>query len=421
MAGNIFISYRRDDAAAEARTINLALEQTFGRGHVFMDIDGIEPGEDFSDKLIATMRRCKAVVVVIGPRWLELYKAKANAHFQNDIHDFARMEIADALRMGKTVLPVLVGGARMPDEMEIYGEIMGLARVQAIEIRHSHFAQDVEQLKKALGRIAGKPTALTTPLLTLTALALLAGGGAATYVLAPHLLGRTPTGTPTASAPSPVAARSGPSECNHEPFRDAAFPGGAATVISMPSNPTSPCKLATVDAKGEPPAGLAIQRPPRSGKASVSPSGLISFEPDKDFVGLDHFVVRGTSTPYAVAVMVEVVARGQAVPKTTFVELNAVCRVFPFRGAAMPGGSGTVMTMRNTGEACRIANYPRPGQPALDIAIVRAPLSGTLETLSDGRISYTPHKGFTGRDSFAYRSASQPYALSVNVVVIPPS
>ena len=385
-----------------------------------MDIDGIEPGEDFSDKLIATMRRCRAVVVVIGPRWLDLYKAKANAHFQNDVHDFARMEIADALRMGKTVLPVLVGGARMPDEMEIYGEIMGLARVQAIEIRHSHFAQDIEQLNRALGRIAGRPLALSTPVLALTALGLLVGGGVATYVLAPQLLGRAPAAIATARPPPPGGEQSGPSECTYEPFRGAALPGGAATVISMPSNPSRPCQLATVDAKGAPPAGLAIGRPPRWGKASVSAAGVISFEPEKDFAGLDHFVVQSTSAPYAVAVMVEVVARGQATPKTTFVDANAVCRVFPFRGAAMSGGSGTVMTVRNTGEACRIANYPRPGQPALDIAIVRAPQNGKLETLPDGRVSYTPRQGYTGRDSFAYRSAAQPYALSVNVVVIPP-
>jgi len=43
----IFISYRRDDTAPYAGRIYDRLTAHFGAGQVFMDIDHIEPGEDF--------------------------------------------------------------------------------------------------------------------------------------------------------------------------------------------------------------------------------------------------------------------------------------------------------------------------------------------------------------------------------------
>lgn len=48
MAG-IFISYRRDDSAAQARAVWERLCRELGRDHVFMDVDGIDPGDDFTE------------------------------------------------------------------------------------------------------------------------------------------------------------------------------------------------------------------------------------------------------------------------------------------------------------------------------------------------------------------------------------
>jgi hypothetical protein len=422
MAGSIFISYRRDDAAAEARAIYLALEQAFGRARIFMDIDGIEPGEDFGTKLGDTLRKCKAVVVVIGPRWLELFKAKANSHLQNQVFDYARMEIADALDQGKVILPVLVGGARMPDEMEIYGEIMGLSRCQAIDIRHVHFSNDAEQLIKALIRVAGRPgrtAALPWAIAGGAGLAALAG----VWMLGgwPGLSGMLATmpaaGVAVDVPPARVAAKEAKAVCTYEPFAGGVLPGGAATVISLISSASTPCRLANFNGQGQPPANLALLRRPRSGEATILPPGVVSYTPSKDFVGQDHFVVHSTTEPYQLAVVVVVKAEGQAEARTDPEAFGVACDVAAFGGAALPGGSGTVMKLRNTGTACRIRNRPRPGQPDLDLVIVRAPRNGEAKILPGGIVDYTPGAGFAGRDNFAYRSPSQPFAVSVNVVV----
>src|SRR5262249_6875994 len=47
MAG-IFITYRREDSAAYAGRLHDQLVARFGRDRVFMDIDAIEPGDDYT-------------------------------------------------------------------------------------------------------------------------------------------------------------------------------------------------------------------------------------------------------------------------------------------------------------------------------------------------------------------------------------
>ena len=43
----VFISYRREDAAAAARWLWTAVKQTFGPQHVFMDLEGIQSGDEW--------------------------------------------------------------------------------------------------------------------------------------------------------------------------------------------------------------------------------------------------------------------------------------------------------------------------------------------------------------------------------------
>ena len=67
---SIFISYRRDDSAPYAGRLYDRLSAHFGAGEVFMDIDQIEPGEDFVEVIERKVGACATAVVLIGPRWL---------------------------------------------------------------------------------------------------------------------------------------------------------------------------------------------------------------------------------------------------------------------------------------------------------------------------------------------------------------
>lgn len=141
----IFISYRRADSAGHAGRLYDSLCSHFGADRVFMDVDDIHPGEDFVQILDETERSCSALMVVIGKSWL--------GPRLNEAQDFVRREIAGGLRANLRVFPVLVQGAKMPEEGELPAEIAALAHVQAIEIRDERFRQDSTDLIAALDKV----------------------------------------------------------------------------------------------------------------------------------------------------------------------------------------------------------------------------------------------------------------------------
>ena len=114
MTSGIFISYRRSDSKSDARSICQRLERTFGKGKVFIDVDSIRPGKNFQSVLKHDLEKCAGMVVVIGPRWLELLKSSGPADSETG-HDYVRLEVASALERKLPVFPVLVDGAAMPD------------------------------------------------------------------------------------------------------------------------------------------------------------------------------------------------------------------------------------------------------------------------------------------------------------------
>lgn len=70
MAGKIFINYRRGDDPGFTTALYMRLEEKFGAGNLFMDVEGgIKPGEDFVEVLRAQVAQCDVLLAVIGPRW----------------------------------------------------------------------------------------------------------------------------------------------------------------------------------------------------------------------------------------------------------------------------------------------------------------------------------------------------------------
>ena len=69
--GAIFISYRREDSEGHAGRLFEDLVERFGKGSVFIDVTGIEPGRDFRKVIDAKVASCGVLLAVIGNRWLE--------------------------------------------------------------------------------------------------------------------------------------------------------------------------------------------------------------------------------------------------------------------------------------------------------------------------------------------------------------
>jgi len=146
MAGKIFINYRRGDDPGYTQALYQRLEHEFRDGALFMDVEGqIKPGDDFVEVLNAQVAAADVLLVVIGPRWAELFSQR-----QNDPDDFVAIEIKAALDQGKRVIPVLVGGAGIPRAETLPEPIRPLARRNAVGLRPERFKADCQGLVTAL-------------------------------------------------------------------------------------------------------------------------------------------------------------------------------------------------------------------------------------------------------------------------------
>jgi tetratricopeptide (TPR) repeat protein len=106
----IFISYRQADNPDFVDRIRDRLTAKYGDDNVFMDFVSIPPGVQFVDYIRDSMRKCDAVIAIIGPKWVELFQEKA-AKFQDD---YVRIELGLALELGKPILPICIAGAQVP-------------------------------------------------------------------------------------------------------------------------------------------------------------------------------------------------------------------------------------------------------------------------------------------------------------------
>jgi hypothetical protein len=159
MGGRVFISYRRDDARAEARSIDQKLRTVFGSGRIFFDVDTIGKGKDFRKVLTDALKNTSVLLAVIGPNWITSRDARGKRRI-DDPDDFVQLEIANALKRDVPVIPVLVGGAKMPTEAELPASLHGLVFRQAATVTHENFPHDMEAIEREIIATTGlKPRA----------------------------------------------------------------------------------------------------------------------------------------------------------------------------------------------------------------------------------------------------------------------
>jgi hypothetical protein len=147
---DIFISYRRQDAAADAGRLYDDLQARSVDADIFMDLEGIPPGQDFRASLAENVGSAKAVLVLIGPRWLDLRNEATGERRLNEAVDYVRFEIETALARNKRVIPVLLPGARMPATEQLPESIRNLAYRNAYELGYKTWGYQVDQLTRQL-------------------------------------------------------------------------------------------------------------------------------------------------------------------------------------------------------------------------------------------------------------------------------
>lgn len=152
MPDQIFISYRRDDAAYVTGHINDLLRKEFGHESVFTDVDNIALGVDFRKVLDESVSQCQVFLAVIGDNWLTVKDHEGNRRLE-DPADFVRIEVESALKRNIPIIPLLVGRATMPKAEELPEGLKDLAFRNGTQIRPApDFNVDMDRLIKNLRR-----------------------------------------------------------------------------------------------------------------------------------------------------------------------------------------------------------------------------------------------------------------------------
>lgn len=142
----IFISYRRSDSADVVGRLFDSLKSRFGAKNVFKDLESIPAGVDFRDFISNAINDSEVLLAVIGRDWVTVAD-DSGARRIDDSSDFVRLEISEALKNGVLVIPVLLGGQRMPDAEDLPDDLKDLVYRNAVLLRPDpDYHNDVEYL-----------------------------------------------------------------------------------------------------------------------------------------------------------------------------------------------------------------------------------------------------------------------------------
>ena len=195
----VFINYRREESAGEARALFNDLVAQLGDAAVFMDVDSIAPGLDFREVVQQRLASCDLMLALVGKEWLTVTTRDGRRRI-DDPGDFVRLEIEGALKRKIPVAPVLLHGAQMPSADSLPESMRDFAFRNAFELSHTRWESDVDEMLRRLklapssdvsgGRTANSATApgssapsrSTRALPILVLLAVLLAGGIGAYL-----------------------------------------------------------------------------------------------------------------------------------------------------------------------------------------------------------------------------------------------
>ena len=153
-APKVFISYRRSDSLSATGRLYDRLNVAYP-GMFFRDVSGIGVGVDFTKEIERAVASSVALIAVIGPAWAtETVNGKRRL---DETDDFVRLEVSSALKRNIRVIPVLVGGASVPDEEDLPAELHPLRKWNAVHLVEEYYEEGVQRLIDALRPELGEP------------------------------------------------------------------------------------------------------------------------------------------------------------------------------------------------------------------------------------------------------------------------
>jgi hypothetical protein len=149
---DIFVSYRRQENGHFTGRLCDRLIDSFGEGRIFIDVDTIGPGVDFTENISNAVKTSAVLLAIIGPHWLSAVDEEGRRRLE-DPDDIVRLEIEAALAENVRIIPILVDSAAMPRKRDLPNSLARLARFNAFVIRHESFRSDAERLVNELKNI----------------------------------------------------------------------------------------------------------------------------------------------------------------------------------------------------------------------------------------------------------------------------
>jgi len=95
------------------------------------------------------------MLTIIGPHWVKA-RDSAGKRRLDDPEDWVRMEVATALTKEVRVIPVLVGGAKLPKAEDLPDDLKPLVKRQAAVVGTNNFRHEMAGLANDIGTIVGR-------------------------------------------------------------------------------------------------------------------------------------------------------------------------------------------------------------------------------------------------------------------------
>lgn len=129
---------------------------------MFIDVDALQPGDDFVDAITERLAGCDLMLVVIGRRWLTIADEKGRPRLHED-YDYVRLEIEAALARRVRTIPVLVERAEMPRAEDLPERLQPLVRRHAIELSDTRWDYDIGVLIENIRQMTAPPEPAANP------------------------------------------------------------------------------------------------------------------------------------------------------------------------------------------------------------------------------------------------------------------
>jgi hypothetical protein len=143
----IFISYRRENSSGYAGRIYENLKDDFD---VFFDIDGINIGSQFKRTIEKEIKSSRMVLALLDKDSILEFEKRQNKD------DFVLFELEYAHKNSIPIVPLLINGYPMPTVESLPKSLEFLPYLNAFDIRHEKFSDDIKSLKRKIYEKFGK-------------------------------------------------------------------------------------------------------------------------------------------------------------------------------------------------------------------------------------------------------------------------